>query len=260
MGVIGVSNSSRDANRFSQDDSSLLSALSDYAAIAIQNSHSFANLRTSREQVRETFERFVPPSVVQQALKRPEEIELGGTRQEISVLFADIRGYTQWSENAPPEKVVELLNHYLSLAAGVILSWEGTLDKYLGDGLMAIFNAPNPQQDHIHRAADAALALMKARDEVENIYGHKLTYSVGVHVGEAVVGYVGTDRAINYTAIGDTVNLAKRLQEQAAPGQIIVSEPVVKRLNNQINANPLGQLKVKGRQTPEMAYVLLDLK
>lgn len=260
VGVIGVANFTNSSRIFTNDDSNLLSALGDYAAISIVNSQNMMALRESREQMQDTFERFVPPSVVQRAIEKPDNVTLGGTRQEISVLFADIRGYTAWSENAQPEQVVEVLNHYLSLAAGVILGWEGTLDKFFGDGLMAIFNAPDRQHDHVHRAADAAIALMKAASEVNSIYGHRLTYSIGVNVGEAVVGYIGTERALNYTAIGDTVNLAKRLQESSAPGQIIVEEAVIKRLGNQVKARPLGELRVKGRKTPAFAYELLDVR
>jgi len=263
VGVLGVGNVSPRADIFSQHESALMSVLGDYAAIAIANSRNYEALRAAKEretsQLRGTFERFVPPSVVERVMSQPETLQLGGTRQEISVLFADIRGYTAWSENAPPEHVVETLNHYLSLAAEVILSWEGTLDKFFGDGLMAIFNAPNGQKDHVHRAADAALALIKAANEVNTVYGHKLSYSVGVNVGEAVVGYIGTDRAVNYTAIGDVVNLAKRLQEYAAPGQILVEEAVVRRLGNLAQARPLGELKVKGRKQPAFAYELNGL-
>jgi class 3 adenylate cyclase/CheY-like chemotaxis protein len=252
IGVLGVKNTSPGAGIFTQHDSALLSALSDYAAIAITNSHNYEALRRAKEKekesIRGTFERFVAPSVVEKVLQHPDSLQLGGTRQEISVLFADIRGYTSWSENAAPEQVVETLNQYLSMAAEVILAWEGTLDKFFGDGLMAIFNAPEPQPDHVHRAADAALAMMKAANEVSARHGHKLAYSIGVNVGEAVVGYIGTDRAVNYTAIGDVVNLTKRLQENAAPGQILVDEAVIARLGSLVEARPLGEMTVKGRQ------------
>jgi len=258
LGILGVANYTQRSATFNQEDSNLLSALSDYASIAIENSNNYEALRRSKERVKDTFEKFVAPQVVQQALK-DGELSLGGERQEISVLFADIRGYTTWSENAPPEKVMETLNHYLSLAAEVILSWEGTLDKFFGDGLMAIFNAPERQPDHAHRAADAALALMRAAKEVNLMHGHQLSYSVGVHAGEAVVGYVGTQRALNYTAIGDTVNLAKRLQESGSPGQIIVEESIVKRIGDGIKVQRLGEMKVKGRKVPAIAYELIDL-
>jgi adenylate cyclase len=209
--------------------------------------------------MRDTFERFVAPSVVQQALAAGD-MKLGGERQEISVLFADIRGYTTFSEQVEPEKVVEMLNHYLHVAGGIIIGWEGTLDKFFGDGLMAIFNAPNKQEDHVYRAAESALAIIQAAEEVNEIYGYKLAYSVGVHVGEAVVGYIGTSYAVNYTAIGDTVNLAKRLQETAAPGQILIDESIVKRLGERVEAKPLGPISVKGRSQPSQAYELIELK
>jgi class 3 adenylate cyclase/DNA-binding response OmpR family regulator len=263
VGVLGVTNISPNSHIFSNYDSALLSALTDYAAIAIENSRNYEALNrakeTESEHLRSTFKQFVPEAVVDQALLSPDGVQLGGTRKEISVLFADIRGYTSWSEDAPPEKVVETLNHYLSMAAEVILGWEGTLDKYFGDGLMAIFNAPNDQPDHVHRAADAALALMKAANEVSNMHGYELSYSIGVNVGEAVAGYVGTARAMNYTAIGDAVNLAKRLQEYAAPGQILVEESVIKRLGNLTQARPLGELKVKGRKKRAFVYELQGL-
>jgi class 3 adenylate cyclase/DNA-binding response OmpR family regulator len=258
LGALQVVNHSSNSKTFTKNDTMMLQALSDYAAIAIENSRNYAQLRASREKVQDTFERFVAPSVVEKALAN--DVQLGGERQEISVLFADIRGYTSFSEQETPEKVVEVLNHYLSVAGNIIIGWEGTLDKFFGDGLMAIFNAPKKQADHVHRAAEAALAIIKAAKETGESYGYELSYSVGVHVGEAVVGYIGTDYAVNYTAIGDTVNLAKRLQENAAPGQILIEEAVMKRLGTEVQANPLGELTIKGRKNPAKAYELLDLK
>ena len=266
IGVLGVSNVTQGMHNFTRHHGAMLSTLTDYATIAIENSNNFEALRAQKEwetaknaYIRGTFERFVPPSIVDRALTQPEALRPGGTRREISVLFADIRGYTSWSEDSSPEEVIETLNHYLSLAAEVVLGWNGTLDKFLGDGLMAIFNAPDDQPDHVHRAADAALALLRAANEVNAIHGHKLSYSVGVNVGEAVVGYLGTDRAMNYTAIGDTVNLAKRLQEYAAPGQILVEETVIKKLGSLAQAKPLGEIKLKGRKKQAFAYELHGL-
>ena len=263
MGVLGVSNITPEAHIFTKHDAALLSTLTDYASIAIENARNFAALRETKdketEQLRGTFERFVPPSVVDRVLTNPEDLKLGGTRREISVLFADIRGYTSWSENAPPEKVIEMLNDYLSLAAEVILAWNGTLDKFFGDGLMAIFNAPDEQGDHVHRAADAAIALMKAGEEMRARRGDDLSYSIGVNVGEAVVGFIGTDRAVNYTAIGDVVNTAKRLQELAPAGKIWVESAVVERLGDLAQVQPLGEIKMRGRKKPAFAFDLVGL-
>ncbi len=264
IGVLSVANVSAQARLFGQHDTALLSALSDYATIAIANSQNYQTLKEAKERensmIRGTFERFVPPSIVEKVLDEPETLQLGGQRKEISILFADIRGYTEWGEKVPPEQVVETLNHYLSIAGEVVLGWEGTLDKFMGDGLMAIFNAPGNQPDHVHRAADAAIALMRAAEEISSLYGYQLTYSIGVNVGEAVVGYIGTDRAMNYTAIGDAVNLAKRLQESGKPGQILVEGEVVRRLGALVDANPLGALKVKGRQQAAEAYEITGLR
>ena len=258
LGALIAINHDEERGELGKNDVMMLTALSDYAAIAIENSRNYAAMREASEKTRDTFERFVAPSVVKQALD--DDVQLGGERQEVTILFADIRGYTTFSEKVTPEKLLDVLNHYLNVAGGIIIGWEGTLDKFFGDGFMAIFNAPTKYEDHVHRAAESALAIIQAAEEVNQIYGYKLAYSVGVHVGEAVVGYIGTSYAVNYTAIGDTVNLAKRLQENAAPGQIIVDESVVSRLNGQIEARSLGQIQVKGRSQPSNAYELLDVK
>jgi adenylate cyclase len=264
VGVLGVDNVSANAPLFGKHEAALLSTLTDYAGIAIENSRNYEELRAAKDaekdQIRGTFERFVPPAVVERAIRQTGELRLGGERREISVLFADIRGYTTYSEEEPPEKIVEMLNDYLSLAAEVILGWEGTLDKFMGDGLMAFFNAPNDQPDHVHRATDAALALMKAASEVNKWRGYELSYSVGVNVGEVVVGYVGTERAMNYTAIGDVVNVTKRLQEFAKPGQILIEESVVKRFGSEIEAKLLGKLPLRGRTRDAIAYELIGLQ
>lgn len=253
-GVLAVNNQTEGSGLFSRNDSSLLSALADYAAIGVENWRNFERLReqeaAEKKHIRGTFERFVAPSVVEKALANPNNLNVGGSRQEITILFADIRGYTAWSEKNPPEKVVEMLNDYLSLAAELVMAWEGTLDKFFGDGLMAIFNAPHNQPHHVHRATDTALALLKAANDLNERRGYNLSYSVGVNVGEAVVGYIGTERAMNYTAIGDAVNVAKRLQENAAPGQILVSETVIQHLQSRVHGKKLGQMKIRNRNQP----------
>lgn len=264
IGVLGVSNYVSNAEGFDKNKAALLSALADYAAIALENSQNVTAIRVQgqqqREEIRGTFERFVPPTVVERALSNPEDLQLGGTRQQVTILFADIRGYTAWSEQESPERVVEMLNRYLSLAAELVMSWEGTLDKFFGDGLMAIFNAPEEQPHHVHRATDAGLALLRAAEDLNQRYGYGLNYSVGVNTGEAVVGYIGTERAMNYTAIGDVVNLAKRLQESAPPGQILAEKAVIDQLGAHADAKQIGELKVRNRQEPAVAYRINGLR
>jgi class 3 adenylate cyclase/DNA-binding response OmpR family regulator len=262
IGVLGVRNSTPTSRIFTRHDSALLSALTDYAAIAIENSRNYEALHASKEQekakIRSMFQRFVPPQVVDQILDNPEQLQLGGKRQEISVVFADIRGYSAYAEKLPPEQVVVMLNDYLSLAANVIMSYGGTLDKYLGDGLMAIFNAPETQSNHLVKAVEAALMIQQATRELAAQRGEELTYSIGLHVGEAVVGYIGTDCAINYTAVGDTVNIAKRLQESAKPGQILIEEEAVNRFKDvELQTQAIGELKFKNREKGVQVYELL---
>ncbi len=258
IGVLSVTNLTEGTKVFTKNDAALLSALTDYAAIAVDNSHNFDALRErearEKQQIRGTFERFVAPTVVERALANPDALKLGGTRQRVSILFADIRGYTAWSERETPERVVEMLNDYLSLAAEIVMAWQGTLDKFFGDGLMAIFNAPEPYEHHVHKATDTALALLQAAEDLNQRKGYGLSYSVGVNVGEAVVGYIGTDRAMNYTAIGDVVNLAKRLQERAEPGQILVEEAVVNELAGMVQARKLGEMKMRNRKRAAVVY------
>jgi class 3 adenylate cyclase len=197
---------------------------------------------------------------VDRVLRSPEEMTLGGKRRTISVLFADIRGYTTFSEQADPEHVVELLNEYFTLATDIIFAREGTLDKFLGDAVMAFFNAPEEQEDHPYRVVDAALALQSAIAELNaRRGGDALTFSIGLNMGEAVVGNVGTPRAMNYTAIGDVVNVAKRLQERAEPGQILVDESLVACLGELVIADRVGEIQVKGRKLSTVVYSLRGL-
>jgi adenylate cyclase len=175
-------------------------------------------------------------------------------------VFADVRGFTTYSEQAPPEDVVKLLNEYFTLATEIIFNREGTLDKFLGDAVMAFFNAPEEQADHPYRAVDAALALQRAIAERNvSVDGEALTFGIGVHLGDVVVGNIGTSKAMNYTAIGDTVNVAKRLQERALPGQVLITEEVYQRLGNTVEAEYMGEMSIKGRQQPVHVYHLLGL-
>ena len=247
LGVLCVENVSMSASPFSAQNVSMLEMLSDYAAIAISNARNYAALQeaTTRqtETMRAAIERHAAPS-----------------RREISVLFADLRGYTSFAEQAPPEEVVALLNEYFSLAMDVIFSREGTLDKFLGDGVMVFFNAPEEQPDHAYRAVDAALTLQRmVAEHNAGISNLGLSFRIGVHLGEAIVGNVGARQAMNYTAIGDTVNVAKRLQEHAEAGQVLVSAAVVQRLGERVEAEPVGPVAIKGRQQPVEAYRLLAL-
>jgi PAS domain S-box-containing protein len=207
--------------------------------------------------VRETFERYVAPTVVETLLSNPESVRLGGIRQEITSLYADIRGFTAFSEKESPETQVEVLNRHLELASKAILAQEGTLDKFVGDAAMAIFNAPVEQEDHTLRAVLAAIGVQDAihgghadMDERQRLY-----FGIGIAVGEAVVGNIGSAaHQQNFTAIGDCANLSARLSDIAAPGQILISAEAYKRVQDQVRARQVGHSQ------PDEVYEVLGLK
>ncbi len=213
------------------------------------------------EATREMFRRYVSPVVVDRLPRDPDLLKLGGQRQEITILFADVRGFTNLAERLPPEKLVDVLNEYFSVATDAILAEEGTLDKFMGDAVMAIFNAPLPQPDHALRAARAALAMCAAVARLHDTLPDELRlhYGIGIHTGEAVVGNVGTRLQMNFTAIGDAVNLARRLQENAAGGQVIVSAQTYAQIRNHVVAKRLPALKVKGREAAAHVWELVSL-
>ncbi|HIE38086.1 MAG TPA: adenylate/guanylate cyclase domain-containing protein [Anaerolineales bacterium] len=231
-------------------------------ALVLEDLTERRRLEAQERFIRETFQRYVCPAVVQRLLEDPGSLKLGGHRQEVTILFADIRGFTAFSEHRDPEDLVEVLNCYLSLGADAVLAEEGTLDKFIGDAVMAIFNAPLPQPDHTLRAVRAALRMQEA---VRQYHGevpsaNRLAYGVGVAVGEAVVGNIGTAQQLNYTAIGASVNLAKRLQENAAAGQILLNQEACERVRGEVEVRPLSPMEMKGLSAPIQVYELLGLR
>jgi PAS domain S-box-containing protein len=213
-------------------------------------------------QIRETFEQYVVPRVVEQLLSDPASVQLGGTRQEISTLYADIRNFTSFSERSEPEVLVEVLNRHLTLAVEAILTEEGTLDKFVGDAVMAIFNAPLPQPNHALRAVRAALAMQRAIAELhtKTRTAERLSFGIGIATGPAVVGNIGSTTIHDYTAIGGSVNLAWRLQAQAKPGQILLDAIAYEHVRDHIQVSELGYIQVKGHSEPVRAYEVLALK
>jgi class 3 adenylate cyclase len=208
----------------------------------------------------EVFKRMVPPAVVERL--NPESLALGGVRREVSIVFTDIQGFTSLSETLNPEILISVLNRYVGAAAEAMLRHEATVDKFIGDSVMAFFNAPDDQPDHPFRAVQTALAM---RDDIFALHNemepqYRLLFRIAVHLGDAVVGLVGTKDRLDYTIIGDTVNTAKRLQENGLPGKVQISEAVYQRVSARVEARALEPLRVKGRVQPVPVYELIGLK
>ncbi|MEW6093828.1 MAG: adenylate/guanylate cyclase domain-containing protein [Chloroflexota bacterium] len=212
------------------------------------------------EAQRRLLERMVSPAVLDQI--NPDSLTIGGQQRDITILFADIRGFTSYSEKQSAEELVAVLNRYLAAGAEAVLRQEGTVDKFLGDAVMAWFNAPLPQPDHTLRAVRAALDL---KTVIEKLHAElppeaHLSFGVGIHYGKAVLGWIGTEKRLDYTAIGDPVNTAKRIQENAAKGQILISKEAYDRVKKQVDARPYAPLHVKGKSEPVEVYEVMGLK
>ena len=238
---------------FKPDDLELISAVAAQAAVAVENVR--AHERLAREEVaRANYSRFLPEYVVKQMLENPESFKLGGSSQTITILFADIRGFTRISEHAPPEKIVGLLNRYFSAMTDIIFAHGGTLDKYLGDGLMALFGAPTATPDDASNALNAAVAMQRRllgiNRELRDEGFPELGVGMGLHTGDVVVGYIGSDRRSEYTAIGDAVNTSSRLESNARGGEILISDATARAAHSRYKLHPREPIMVKNREQP----------
>lgn len=218
-----------------------------------------------RRHVLNVFKQYVAPQVVDKISRdRDFELVLGGENRHIAVLFVDIRGFTTMSESLRPAEVVEILNEYLSLTTRSIFDNGGTLDKFVGDATMAVFNAPFDLDDYVFRAVCTAWDMMAGADAIadqfEKRFGKRVAFGIGIHCGEAVVGNIGCDFRMDYTAIGDTVNTAARLESSADRGQILISEEVYEAVRDRIEAAPIGEIPLKGKNNGVFVYQLDKVK
>jgi len=214
--------------------------------------------------IRNTFSNFVSKVIVDELLKHPEMIKLGGERKEITVLFSDIRSFTTLSEKYQPEEIVGILNNYLSRMTATIFKYEGTLDKYVGDEIMAFWNAPLPQEDHATLACLTALEMMKElhifNQEMPEEY--RLNIGIGINTGDAIVGNMGSTSRMDYTLIGDTVNTGARLEgtNKVYNTNIIISEFTYEKVKDFFICRLLDKIRVKGKSIPVSIYELIDVK
>jgi class 3 adenylate cyclase len=211
------------------------------------------------ERVDHLLHQYLSPEVASALIEHPERAALGGMEVEVTVLFADLRGYTAFSEHRAPAEVVDMLNAAFGVAVPQIRAEGGTVVGFIGDALMVIFNAPQPQADHALRAARAALAMQRAVGELHPV-GTRPQFRVGINSGPALVGNIGAAEVRNFSAIGDTTNLAARLQTYAPQGSVVISASTYALIREDSIVRPLGVPELKGKSEPVEVYELLGLR
>lgn len=238
------------SNAFTEKDLQICTGIASQAAIAIQNAR-LAQRIEQEAQTRAQISRLIPPSVVEQVVKGELVIEKGGRLSEITMLFSDIRGFTTMSDGRPPGEVVSTLNEYFEVMVDILFRYSGTLDKFVGDEIIALFGAPIAIDNAPLKAVLCAMAMMQGLEEfnrtraAENL--EPIRIGIGVNTGTVITGAIGSNRALQYTAIGDAMNVASRLVNLAKAGEIIISEATYAQVADHIDAMPLPPVRVKGK-------------
>ncbi|MDA8422035.1 MAG: adenylate/guanylate cyclase domain-containing protein [Nitrospiraceae bacterium] len=218
-----------------------------------------------KRRVSQLFTQYVSKDVLNEVLHNYKEYlkSSAGQKVELTVLFSDIRSFTTMSETTPPEKIVEMLNIHFSVMADIILKHNGTIDKYIGDAIMAFWGAPVPTKDHAEQAVLAGVEMLEGLKEVNRTlkdrgFAHEVKIGIGINSGVATIGNIGSEQKKNYTVVGDTVNLSSRLEsitkEYKTP--LIFSEYTYNKIKNTIDCKLLGNVKVKGREQPVDIYTV----
>ena len=221
--------------------------------------------RKAKQRIENTFQKYVAPQIIDEIAKDGTyELKLGGETRDIAVLFVDIRGFTPLSESLEPKQVVNILNEYLELTTTSIFKHGGTLDKFIGDATMAVFNMPFDTEDYVYKAVLTAWDIVQGGKELEERlqkqYGKTVGFGVGVNCGPAVVGNIGCEFRMDYTAIGDTVNTAARLESNAPKGNIYISEDVYKQVKNRVTVSEVGTIPLKGKSNEVFVYSVTGIK
>ena len=261
IGVIQL-DSVRIDNQFNQNDLELLKAIGSQAAMVIEQSALNERIR-EEERMRNRLQRFHSPQVIEMILKGGEETidEIMESKELIAtILFADIVGFTRLSETMPPREINIILNRYFSRMTDIVFSHGGTLDKYIGDGLMAVFGAPMEKEDDAERAVRTALEIRRQLTAMMKTTSadRRFDIRVGLNTGRVVAGNIGSPKRMEYTVIGDPVNVASRLESIAKPNQIIIGEETFGLVKNKFKIQEIGTRKVKGKSSGIMVYEVLE--
>jgi len=248
-GVLALGNK-KSGHFYSREDIDLLSTLASQGAVAVENSR-LAEQMKEEEMRRTHLSRYLSPHVVEQIMHKDVQINLAGSRKVVTVLFSDIRQFTSIAESFPPDRLVELLNEYFTEMANIIFKFKGSLDKYIGDAIVAVFGSLIPLESPEKNAALAAGEMMKRitqlNDGWKERFGHEMSIGIGINTGEVFLGTVGAPQRMEFTVIGDPVNVAARLSSLAGGGQILTTRETMSRLNSGIQCNQLPSTEIKGK-------------
>jgi adenylate cyclase len=256
LGLLYVDNLTT-TNTFTDEDLQFLVAFSGLAAIGIKNSH-YADQVRREAMVRSNFERYFAPNVAADIAQQDAAIRQGGERRPTTVLFSDIRGFTAMAESMGPDAIAQLLSEYFTEMVEVIFEHGGTLDKFIGDAIMALWGAPIAHTDDPDRALRAALDMQRAIDRLNQDWASQgrpeIGVGIGINHGDVFAGNIGSNRRLEYTVIGDAVNVAARLCAEAGPGEILVTEPFLKVVRDQVSCDYLPEMALKGKAQIVQVY------
>lgn len=258
IGVIQL-DSIRLDNQFTQEDLELLKAIGSQMAMVIEQASLNEKIR-EEEKLRNRLERFHSPQVIEMILHGGQEDLMEPKELTATIVFTDIVGFTTLSEKLPPREINMILNRYFTHMTDIIFKYDGTLDKYIGDGLLAVFGAPVEKDDDAIRAVRAALEMRQAVREMQSIFpiGTTLNIRIGVNTGRVVAGNMGSPKRMDYTVIGDPVNTASRLESIAEPNQILIGEQTYRLVKDMFTINCVGPRKVKGKTSEIMVYEVIS--
>ncbi|MGD2061168.1 MAG: adenylate/guanylate cyclase domain-containing protein [Acidimicrobiia bacterium] len=249
---VGAIEFARVGGEFRDRDVAIFSTLAAEMGIALENARLYSQLDG-------LFRTYLSPDVADTLRSDPSLAELGGSMVELTALFADLRGFTSFSESTDPATVMEMLNRYFGRAVPVILDHGGTVVQFVGDALLAVFDAPSPRPDHAFRAARAALEMQAAIDEEAGQDPRAPRFRIGINTGFALIGNVGSAQMRSFNVVGDAVNVASRLETAGEPGKVLISETTYHAIADRVVATSLGRLELKGKSQPIVAYLLEGL-
>ena len=256
LGVI-VLDSSLQAGAFTEKDLRILQTAANQAAVALHNSL-LAQRLTDEAMVRRRFEKLVPSNLVERIVSGALQVERAGQNRDVTILFSDIRGFTSFSEQRRPEQIVGVLNDYFEEMVEIIFKNEGTLDKFVGDEIMALFGAPVGHADDPFRALTTAIEMQRSLVQLNERWRDagipEFAVGIGINSGEVTAGFIGSSKALEYTVIGDVVNTAARFCSNAAPGEILIGAATHARVQAQFACEALVPMKVKNKEQPVLVY------